>query len=58
MPRLGDFALIYTQDPPAADIFNRKEVSAGGAWEIGVTRRVKKPSWEARDGRIISVGEK
>lgn len=57
MPRVGDSALVYTTDPPAADIFRRNEFLGAGPWEVGASRRVKRPSWDACNGTILSIGE-
>lgn len=57
MPRVGDCALVYTEDPAAADIFRRIEFIGAGPWEVGAVRRVQRPSWDACNGTILSIGE-
>lgn len=56
MARGGDFALVFTQNPPAADIFKRTKFSDIGAFAVGTERRVKMPSWEECTGVILSTG--
>ena len=52
------YAIVFTNEPPAADIFKDVEFNHDkGLLAPGVTRKVSKPSWGVRDGLILRVGK-
>ena len=58
MARRRKFALVFTDDPPSADIFGSDEFEDEGEMREGACRRVKKKSWQtACEGRILRVGK-
>lgn len=54
---MGNFALLVTSNPTAADIFKKTQLSGAGSFEVGAIRTVKKPSWTACQGRIVCIGK-
>lgn len=52
------FALVFTTDPPSADIFRSDEFEDDGEMKEGVSRIVKKRSWQAAcEGQILRAGK-
>lgn len=57
MPRKVKFALVFTENPPAVDIFREDEFEGAVAMETGQKRLVKKKSWKHQvEGVILRTG--
>lgn len=51
----GQFVLVYTTNPSASDVMNKKGVM--GEVKLLGQVRVKQPSWDECDGMIIAIGK-
>ena len=53
----GAFALVYTPDPPSAELFNKTVLKGAAPYDIGKKVRVKRPSWDECEGIIVATGK-